>query len=244
MISKNYNINADLGEGYNIEKAIMPYLNSCNIACGGHFGDVNSIKKVVSLALKYKVKIGAHPSYPDKVNFGREELSLSTSELHESISNQIKLMLEVVPEETLHHVKPHGALYHSCANDIKTATLFLNVIELLCPKAIVFTLPNSALEKQALKKGIKVWREAFIDRAYQNDGQLVPRSQTGAVLNDREAMYNQFYFLSQKHSVQTITKSWIDLKPDTLCVHGDHPNSVSNLKFILDHFKQKNKHIE
>ena len=90
MISKNYNINADLGEGYNIEKAIMPYLNSCNIACGGHFGDVNSIKKVVSLALKYKVKIGAHPSYPDKVNFGREELSLSTSELHESISNQIK----------------------------------------------------------------------------------------------------------------------------------------------------------
>ena len=195
MISKNYNINADLGEGYNIEKAIMPYLNSCNIACGGHFGDVNSIKKVVSLALKYKVKIGAHPSYPDKVNFGREELSLSTSELHESISNQIKLMLEVVPEETLHHVKPHGALYHSCANDNKTATLFLNVIELLCPKAIVFTLPNSALEKQALKKGIKVWREAFIDRAYQNDGQLVPRSQSGAVLNDREAMYNQFYFL-------------------------------------------------
>lgn len=239
MSTKPFHINADLGEGFAIEEAIMPYLDSCNIACGGHSGDRNTIKEVVAMAQQYHVKIGAHPSYPDKVNFGRKEIKLSDSELYHSIYNQINLLLNEISPNILHHVKPHGALYHSCANDIKSASIFLEVIKELCPKAIVVTLPSSVLEKLAHTQGVAVWREAFIDRSYLSNGQLVPRSHPEAVLHDIQALYNQFYYLVKEEQVKTIDKTWIKLKANTLCVHGDHSNSVENLKTILNHFQKK-----
>jgi UPF0271 protein len=244
MVLKEFDINADLGEGCEIEDAIMPFLNSCNIACGGHRGNLKSIKKVVTLAQVHQVKIGAHPSYPDKENFGREEMKLDDSVLYQSLLNQIKLLLEVIPTHTLHHIKPHGALYHSCANDIKTATILLDIIKELCPKAIVFTLPDSPMEKLAQARGIKIWREAFIDRAYQNNGQLVPRSNQKAVLKDSNSMYQQFYYLVQKNKVKTIDHSWINLNHETLCIHGDHPKAVENLKILLNLFEQKKEPLE
>jgi UPF0271 protein len=239
MSTKPFHINADLGEGYAIEEALMPYLDSCNIACGGHSGDRNTIKEVVALAQQYQVKIGAHPSYPDKENFGRKEMKLSDTELYHSLSDQIELLLDELSPTVLHHVKPHGALYHSCANDITSASIFLEVIKVLCPKAIVVTLPNSVLEKLAHTHGIAVWREAFIDRAYLSSGQLVPRSHPKGVLQEIQALYNQFYYLVQEQKVKTLDKTWIELKANTLCIHGDHPNSVENLKTMLHLFQKK-----
>ena len=239
MIYKPFNINADLAEGFNIEESIMPYIDSCNLACGGHSGDLILIKKVVAIAQKNHVKIGAHPSYPDKENFGRKVMKLTISELYQSIRNQIKLLLEVIPIHELHHVKPHGALYHSCIADIKTASVFLDVIKEVCPKTIIFTLPNSQLEKLANKNGITVWREAFMDRVYLEDGKLLPRSETGSIHNTIENLYHQFYYLIHEQKVLTIEKSWIDMKSDTICIHGDHANSVTNLITILNLYNQK-----
>ena len=244
MYKEVYNINADLGEGYGIEKAIMPYLNSCNIACGGHSGDLNSIKEVVALAKQYHVNIGAHPSYPDKENFGRKTMELSKDELSQSIRDQIHLLLSVVPKSDLHHIKPHGALYHRCANDKEVATILLEIMHELCPQAKVFTLPNSQIDKIAKEYGIKVWREAFLDRAYQKNGQLLPRSHGNAILKDINSMYYQFYSLVRNQKVKTIDNCLIELQSDTLCIHGDHPNAVENLKTILNFFELKKEPIE
>jgi len=114
----------------------------------------------------------------------------------------------------------------------------------LCPQAKVFTLPNSQIDKIAKEYGIKVWREAFIDRAYQKNGQLLPRSHGNAILKDINSMYYQFYSLVRNQKVKTIDNCLIELQSDTLCIHGDHPNAVENLKTILNFFELKKEPIE
>ncbi|MFQ3341123.1 MAG: UPF0271 protein [Flavobacteriaceae bacterium] len=171
-MDRGFHINADVGEGFGIEAEIIPLIDSCNIACGGHAGTEEEIINTSILAQKHSVKIGAHPSYPDRMNFGRISLNIRPDELYESLKKQLKVLLNNIPS-SLNHVKAHGALYLDTANRPEIATLFIQTILELCPYAIIVTLPNSILEKMAQKNGIKTWREAYIDRRYHDNGQLV-----------------------------------------------------------------------
>jgi UPF0271 protein len=233
---KTFDINSDLGEGTGIEVDILPLLNSCNIACGGHAGDSEEIKRVVDLAIQNKVRIGAHPSYPDRDNFGRKPMNLNPSALFDSIYEQIERLLKVTGSQLLHHIKPHGALYHQCNSDPQTAQILLDVIHKLCPEVVLFVLPRSQMSKQALQSGIRVWYEGFIDRRYQENGQLLPRTEQGSVLEKKEDLFKQFYNLVHKQEVITKKGNRLQFQFDTLCIHGDHPNAVTHLKYILDRY--------
>ena len=229
-------LNADLGEGIGDDKNLMPLIQACNIACGGHAGNPFEIQKTIALAKKHKVLIGAHPSYPDREFFGRRSLKINATELYQNLTAQLKLLLNNLAGEKLHHIKPHGALYHDCANHTASATLFLEVVEKCCPEAIIITSPQSILGTLAEKKGYSVWREAFLDRAYEANGQLVSRLQKGAILGTIEAISNRLNNLIQNNGVYTIDGEWISIKADTLCVHGDHPYAAENLKSALENF--------
>ena len=231
---KNFDINVDVGEGYLIENDLMPLIQSCNIACGGHAGSDIEIIKCISLAKIHQVKIGAHPSYPDKENFGRTSIQIDEKSLAISIENQlIRFIRHLKSLKDLHHIKPHGALYNDCFKDKKIAKIFINVVLKFCPEVILFTLPESELERQAKKKGIKVWREAFLDRGYKENGQLQEREKPGAIISDVSAMYSQLKGLINKNKLQTIKGDWISIKADTICFHGDHPNVLYNIQELL-----------
>ena len=238
---KQYDINADLGEGTGIESEIMPLIDSCNIACGGHAGDFIEMNRIVALAKKNNVLLGAHPSYPDPKNFGRKSMEIETSILFKSLSEQLLSFLNVLGSSPLHHVKPHGALYLKCINDTQTALVMIDVIESLSPNSIIYTLPNGQIDILAKERGLKVWHEAFIDRRYQDSGQLVVRTDSQAIISDKSELYDQFFHLVYNKKVQTQSGNWISINPKTLCIHGDHFNTLKNLKFILkmDRIAQK-----
>ena len=238
---KNFDINLDVGEGCLIENDLMPLIQSCNIACGGHAGSDIEIMKCISLAKIHQVKIGAHPSYPDKENFGRKSMRIDKKSLAISIENQLNRFIRHLRSlKDLHHIKPHGALYNDCVKDKTIAKIFINVVLKCCPEVVVFTLPESELERQAKKKGVKVWREAFLDRGYKENGQLQGREKPGAIISDVNVMYSQLKSLINKNKLQTIKGDWISIKADTICFHGDHPNVLYNIQELLKFYKIKN----
>lgn len=236
-MNKSFHINADVGEGFGIEAEIMPLIDSCNIACGGHAGTKEEITRAIALAKKNGVKIGAHPSYPDLKNFGRISMEITPDKLYESLKKQLKSVL-YHSSYTLNHVKAHGALYHDSANKPEIADLLIKVILELCPHAIIVTLPNSILEKLGQKNNLTIWREGFIDRLYHDNGQLVSRANPIATLSTLEDLYQQFYSLINHQNVKTLEGNTLSLKVDTLCIHGDHPNAIRNLKSLIIRFKQ------
>ena len=236
-MNKSFHINADVGEGFGIEAEIMPLIDSCNIACGGHAGTKEEITRVITLAKKNDIKIGAHPSYPDLKNFGRISMEITPDKLYESLKKQLKSVL-YHSSYTLNHVKAHGALYHDSANKPEIADLLIKVILELCPHAIIVTLPNSILEKLGQKNNLTIWREGFIDRLYHDNGQLVSRANPIATLSTLEDLYQQFYSLINHQNVKTLEGNTLSLKVDTLCIHGDHPNAIRNLKSLIIRFKQ------
>ena len=199
-------INCDVGEGYENEAAILPYISSCNIACGAHAGSIEIIDKTIKIASAHGVKIGAHPSYPDLENFGRKVLEISAQELKESLINQIDLMVQrlKVQQQELHHIKPHGALYNEVAQNENLAKILVTVVKNY-PKALLYVPYRSVIEKLALKNNIKIKYEAFADRNYQDNLALVSRTVQQASIDDaNEVAAHVQRMLSQK-KVKTIT---------------------------------------
>ena len=229
------NINADLGEMAGQDEEIMPYLNSCNIATGGHVGDAKSIQKTINLAKRYNVKIGAHPSYPDHENFGRVRPDISDKELHKSLTHQLQNFYKITAENNVdvHHIKPHGALYHDVVNDKSKAELFLEVLADLGLKTLIYTLKDSFLD-QLGRKNHRILHEAFIDRRYNLDLSLVSRKEKDALIEKPEEVWNQFYSMVFLNKINVISGEVIDIRADTFCIHGDHPNAVNILKFIQE----------
>lgn len=227
-------INCDVGEGIENEYLLMPYISSCNIACGGHFGDANSIDKSIQLAKQHRVKIGAHPSFPDTKNFGRKVLDISDEALKESIQNQMDLFIERVSffDEKLHHIKPHGALFNLIAVDKKAAKNFMNIIQKYMDNIFLYVPYNSEIEKVAIKNNINIKYEAFADRNYNNDGTLVSRNEKNAVINNPEAVLQHVLKMISHGKVQTITGDEKTIKATTFCVHGDTNNSLEILKHL------------
>lgn len=234
-------INCDVGEGVDNERFLMPYISSCNIACGGHFGDANSIDKTIKLAIENQVKIGAHPSFPDKENFGRKLINISDEELKVSISSQLNLFQErmSLTGAKLHHIKPHGALYNAIAVDEKLAVFFANLVKPYLKEAFLYVPYNSVIAKVALKKNINIKYEAFADRNYNDDLTLVSRTESKALLVDKNKVLNHILNMIKHQNVVTVTDIEIPIKADTFCVHGDTKNAIEIVKFINGQLTKK-----
>ena len=234
------NINCDLGEGLNNEHIIMPLIDSCNIACGGHAGDNGSMIECVEISIKNNVKIGAHPSYPDKINFGRKKIDISPSELSYSIISQIE-SLETIADSyglELNHIKAHGALYNQMIIDAELSNFYLDIIKDFKNKCSLYIPYKSEIEKIALKKGFSIIYEVFGDRNYNDDLSLVSRNNENALITDPESVVNHIKTMKETETVKTINGNFKKIKFDTICIHSDTNNSIEILKKINQEFDE------
>lgn len=229
----NININADVGEGLGNEKLIMPFLNSCNIACGGHAGDAKTIKRTIKLAKKHNLNIGAHPSYPDRTNFGRVSMDISALQLKKELLKQLNLFHEIAIENDvkISHIKPHGALYHDISKNTSSAKILIEVLHEMDLNAKL-VLPYKAPMLSFFSSHFLLEREAFIDRRYNIDLTLVSRDKKNAVILEAKEAVQQLVDMVKKNRVNTIQRVYRDLKADTFCIHGDHPNVLPILNAI------------
>ena len=218
-------LNCDMGEtpgnqpGSDDEQ-ILPYVTSANIACGFHAGDALRMHLTVQAALRHGVAIGAHPGLPDLDGFGRREQFISPEEAYQITLYQIGALHGFVRAAggTLHHVKPHGALYNMAARDIKLAEAIVAAVYDFDPSLTIYALAGSKMVQAARNRGLSVAAEGFIDRTYQPDGTLTPRTQSNALLTSIQQIVNQSVILSNQM--------------DTLCIHGDAPHAIEVAKAV------------
>ncbi|MEP2774561.1 MAG: 5-oxoprolinase subunit PxpA [Luteolibacter sp.] len=229
-------LNADLGEGGSQDAALMPLTSSVNIACGGHAGDEESIRRSVELAIQAQVAIGAHPGYEDPENFGRKPVHLSTGEIRNLILRQLERMLRIHPQ--LHHVKPHGALYNQSNQDNSMAAALVAAIAEVQPNTILYCPPHGALAIAAAEIKLATCAEGFIDRRYQNDGNLCPRTHERALIEDIDEAVSQALKIAIQQTVTTLNGATIPLNARTLCVHGDSPDAVELLRLSRSSLEQ------
>jgi len=226
-------INSDLGEGIGNDAQLMPYLGSCNIACGGHYGDETTMTKAIKLAQLYGVNIGAHPSFPDKENFGRKMMDISRRELQETLYQQVTFFQNLCHKlgVEMHHIKLHGALYNLAANDAEIAAVALNVFAAVQTDIKIYAPYNSAIAILA-DDYFPIVYEAFADRSYNNDLSLVSRSKINAVITDKLLAWKQVSSIIEAGKVKTIEGQMIAIKADTFCVHGDQENAVEIVQYL------------
>lgn len=246
MEAKFIDINVDVGEGIGNESILMPIISSCNIACGGHAGDLETMRMVVKLATANNVKIGAHPSFPDKANFGRKQMDISYAALYTSIKGQIDDLMIILKEENtrLNHVKPHGALYNLAAVDYKTASVIIEVMKNFILPVKLFVPFNSVVEKMAIENNIPIKYEAFADRNYNVDGTLVSRNQNNALIHESEQMFDHVFRMISSQKVKTISGSEIKILADTFCIHGDNPKAVDLIQELSKRLQEKGIQIK
>jgi len=216
-------INCDLGEGAGHDAALMPLITSANIACGGHAGDLATMRATVVLALRHGVAIGAHPGFVDRENFGRRELAIGPEAVRAFVREQIELLRSIA---LVRHVKPHGALYNMAARDVALADAIAGAVHETDPALVVFAPSNSALARAALAHGLRVANEVFADRTYQPDGTLTPRSAPGALIREGHAAVAQVMRMIREGVVRATDGTDIPIAADTVCVHGDGPSPV------------------
>ncbi|WP_298553299.1 5-oxoprolinase subunit PxpA [uncultured Algibacter sp.] len=241
MESLIIDINVDTGEGIGNESQIMPYVSACNIACGGHAGDGETMRNAVKLAKQYGVKIGAHPSFPDKENFGRTRMDISCVALYTSIKNQIKDLVTILNEEhaALHHIKPHGALYNLAAVDEKVANVIVEAVKALAIPVKLYVPFNSVIANVAIKNNIQIIYEAFADRNYNDDLTLVSRNESNALISNSDLMFEHINNIILNKKVKTISGNFVPLKAETFCIHGDQPDGVNIVSNLVGRLKNK-----
>ena len=232
-------INCDLGEGETLadcekDAMLMPYISSCNIACGGHAGNELTIATSLSNAVKYQLNMGAHPGYPDKDNFGRVSLSLSAKELQKTLKQQIDLISTIATRQNirLNHIKFHGALYNDIESDIQLALELATLCKKYYPSMKLLGLANGNLKEACRKLDIEFIAEGFMDRAYLSNGKLTPRNTKGAVFENEHDVVRQAIALATNQTVKTVDQTNIETKVDSICLHGDNPNALLIAKSV------------
>ena len=235
------NINCDLGEGLNNEHLIMPLINSCNIASGGHAGNSESMMECVEISIRYNVKIGAHPSYPDRLNFGRKKMDISKPELSYSIISQIESLESIANSygKKINHIKAHGALYNEMIHDLDLSELYLDTLKDYKSKYSLYVPYKSKIENLALQRGFDIIYEVFGDRNYNEDLSLVSRQNENAMINDPKEVINHLTSIINSNAVKTITGDTREIVFDTICIHSDTNNSIEILKEINRVFKNR-----
>lgn len=232
-MEREIHINCDLGEGGDFDEELMPLISACNIACGGHAGNLETMHRTVRLAMEHDVEIGAHPSYPDRENFGRNPIEMSQEDLKLSIEGQILSLKQVAESEggKLSHVKLHGALYNDAAKDEKIARTIVECLEDLDGNFKLFVPLQSKFSEVALGKFELVY-EAFADRNYNQDFSLVSRSEEDALITKKEHVFEHVFSIFNDEKIRTISGDEIRGKADTFCLHSDTPSSVEIIKFL------------
>lgn len=240
-------LNSDLGESfgnYTIgrDEEIIELVSSVNIACGWHGGDANVMADTVKQAIKKNVAIGCHPGFPDLMGFGRRAMQVSPKELKNYIKYQIGALDAFVRSEggLMQHVKPHGAMYNMAAKDKAMADAIAEAVFEVDSELILMGLSGSQLLESAKTIGLKTASEVFADRAYQNDGSLVPRSQDGALIHDGEKAVNQVLQMIEKGTVTSLSGQEIPLVAESICVHGDNEKALAFVRLIRQRLDQAN----
>lgn len=243
---KTIDLNCDIGEGMDTDAQIIQLISSANIACGFHAGNESIMKRTIELCLQYNVAVGAHPSWPDKVNFGRTEMQMSKTELYDCIMQQLHSINRNAHllGTKLHHVKPHGALYNQSAKDKNIAATISKAVKEFDASLIVFGLSGSNSITEAEKMKLKKAHEVFADRTYQDNGSLTPRSKFNAIIDDKNIATHQALQIVNQGVVTTTTGKRISLKADTICLHGDGKNAVQFCKLIQQTLKQNRIEIK
>jgi UPF0271 protein len=212
-----------MGEGFPNDAAIIPFISSVNIACGYHAGDEDIMQQTILLAMQHHVAIGAHPSYPDRENFGRKQMDLPPKSIYELVHEQVKLLKRLAEKHgaTLHHVKPHGALYNAAAVDGLLAVAICEAIKSIDTRLILYGLSGSEFTKAAKKTGLSFASEIFADRTYQDNGSLTPRTAANALVEDVNLSVERILEMVVHEKTTTTSGKTIALSADTVCIHGD-----------------------
>lgn len=232
----NIDMNADLGEGDPYDAELLTIVSSCNVACGGHTGDRESMAGTVRAAIGNGVSVGAHPAYPDREGFGRRAGFLRGEDLYQSLTEQVTALADVAAElgAKLTHVKPHGALYNDAIHDAELADVIARVTAEAPGDAAMVGMAGTELQAAAERHGLRFLAEAFIDRAYEADGTLVPRAEPGAVHSELAVVTNQAVSLALDGKATARNGEIIAVTADTLCVHGDTPAAASIARAVRD----------
>ncbi|HVS96424.1 MAG TPA: 5-oxoprolinase subunit PxpA [Puia sp.] len=223
-------LNCDMGEGMDTDAAVFPFISSANIACGGHAGDRETMHRTAELALEHGVAIGAHPSYPDRPNFGRVDLlgkTLAVEELEAVLLRQLASLQAVcaVLGTRIRHVKPHGALYNRAARDMDVAGVIARTVAKFDPSLSFYGLSGSKMRRAAETAGLRFVSEVFADRTYRPDGSLTPRSEPDALIEDPAQAVAQVLRMVKQGNVQTLFGP-VGIAAETICLHGDGPHAV------------------
>lgn len=243
-------LNSDIGESFGnyklgLDEEVAKYITSANIACGWHAGDAMVMDKTVKLAVKENVAIGAHPGFPDLLGFGRRDMKLTKEEAKNYIKYQVGALWAFAQSEgvKLQHVKIHGAFYNMAAKDPVLARAIAEAIYETDKDLILLGLAGSEMIKAGKEVGLKVAHEVFADRAYNADGTLVARSKEGSMIHDKDLAISRVVRMVKEGKVTAITGEDINIKADSICVHGDNPQAVEFVLSIRKSLEENNIQI-
>jgi UPF0271 protein len=234
-------LNSDLGEGAGHDNEILDLVSSASIACGFHAGDPASIFATIQAALERGVALGAHPSFPDRENFGRTEMTMPLAEVYASVAYQIGgfQALARAAGRRMNHVKAHGALYNMAARDRSLAEVIANAVFALDPKLILFAPSESELDYAATELGLQTASEVFADRNYLADGSLVPRSRADAFVHDPREAAERIIRMLEEGKVSAVDGTDVAITASTVCVHGDNPEAVAFVRKLRERLEQE-----
>lgn len=245
MTTRLINLNADMGESFGAwqmgdDPALLQIVSSANLACGFHAGDPTIMRETVRLALARGVSIGAHPSFPDLQGFGRRAMQLSPAELEATILYQVGALQAMATAEggRVSHVKPHGALNNIACADAAVAATVARAVRSLDPTLILLAPAHSELARAGEAAGLPVRYEVFADRAYLDDGQLMPRSRPGAVLHDAGQCVDHVLAMLREQALVAASGKRLPTRIDSICVHGDGPEAVATARLIRQALEQ------
>jgi len=245
-MTKKIDLNCDMGESYGAWKmgadaAVMPHISSANIAAGFHAGDPATIRDTVRLAVDNGVAIGAHPSLPDLMGFGRRVMRVTPQELYDLVIYQAGAVAAFARAagSRLHHIKCHGALYNMAAMDQPLSEAMARAVKDLGDGIILYGLANSTMMDCATKLGIKAVGEGFADRGYTDEGVLAPRGQPGGMIEDESKSVAQALGMIEQGIVTSLSGKRVPVTVGTLCLHGDQPGAAAFAKALRRTFAEK-----
>ena len=207
----------------------MRRITSANVACGGHAGNVHSMEACIRLAKQFDVKLGAHPGLWSREDFGRDPGAVTADELELLLIQQVGALERIARAHGmgLHHLKLHGALYHASEADPTLASRYIASVGRWWPGCIIYARAGGRVAARTERAGVKVWQEAFADRGYRDDGSLIPRGETGAILTTREAVIRRVRMLCAFREIESTSGRRLRICADTICLHSDSPRSAS-----------------